>query len=133
DRTDVLPTDHAAGIVQLAQERAARVDDQRPLPAPLQGESERVEPADPHLLHVAEIDGVVDMAERVHVAPSDRNLDFVYEDALAHRLPLARDGARHAAYTRAGRWRNPRKRMRRSRRGSPSRSMCAKRASRRAM
>ena len=49
-----------------------RDDDAGALPRLAVGH-QRVEPADARLLHVAEVDGVVDVPHRVHVAPADRN------------------------------------------------------------
>src|SRR6185503_15574626 len=50
---------------------------------------QRAEPADARLLHVAEINGVVDVTHGVHVAPADRNpLDVRQPAFYAHGVIL---------------------------------------------
>src|SRR5690606_3994619 len=67
------------------------VHDHESQPARHRPHAQALEPADAHLLHVAEIDGVVHMAHRVHVSPADRNLHPEDEHspvaALAHHAP----------------------------------------------
>jgi hypothetical protein len=52
-------------------ESATGVDDHRPLPPDAGTRAYGLEPGDARLLHVAEIDGVVDVPHGIHVTPAD--------------------------------------------------------------
>ena len=75
------------GYTSGSEERAARVDDDRARARDVRRRRrlQRVEPFDPRLLHVAEVDGVVDVAEHVHVAPADRLARRVHEQSRLGR------------------------------------------------
>ncbi|KND60041.1 Response regulator [Candidatus Burkholderia verschuerenii] len=78
-----LPDRHSADdiarIVQLPEKLHRCIDDHRALAFAIAArDADLLEPRDPHLLHVAEVHGVVDVPERVHVAPADRHGQIEY-------------------------------------------------------
>src|SRR6266849_8336865 len=65
-----------AGIAKRKKERATGVDDDTPQAFDVADAlAQAFEPLDARLLHITEVDGIVDVPLRVHVAPSygDRN------------------------------------------------------------
>src|SRR6185503_20414884 len=77
---------HRAGIVDGLAKVARRIDDHDARAVPrLAARHERLEPPDARLLHVAEVDRVVDVAHRVHVAPADLDALGMDELSLFHQ------------------------------------------------
>ena len=61
------------GISHRLEEGTTGVDDHRPIAAGANQNLHRLDPFDPGLLHEAEVDGVVDVAVGIHVAPANRD------------------------------------------------------------
>ena len=69
----VVLRQHIARVLQLLQEVAERIHDHWPLSRGVWRARHPMQPLDADDLQVAKIDGVVDMAHRIHVAPADRD------------------------------------------------------------
>jgi hypothetical protein len=100
------------GIAELTDEVAEGVDDDEALAVHVRRATHAVQPVDADDLHVAEVQRVVDMAHRVHVAPADGHGHLVHQllllgDVEAHLCRLAPIGGvdaqlgRHALHQRA--------------------------------
>src|SRR5579871_779555 len=68
---DVVPGEETARILQLLQKIAEGVHDHRPLARRPDVVEDGVQPLDADDFEVPEVDGVVDVAHRVHVTPTD--------------------------------------------------------------
>ena len=94
-------------IDQRFSERATGLPQYRAFLAAVDGQLGAVEPFDPRLLHVAKKYGVVDMADSVHVAPTDGELHgdevfFVQDDKPQNeaKKPFQADGMGGLYYNR---------------------------------
>jgi hypothetical protein len=75
-----------AGIVDRLPEVARGIDDHDADRRPgIAARQQRLEPADARLLHVAEVDRVVDVAHRVHVAPADVDALHMHQFFFFHK------------------------------------------------